>query len=434
MSKALAVVILAAGKGTRMKSSKPKVLHDLVGLPLISHVLSSVKKLKPKDIVVVLSPEQQEVKPLLDGCHVVYQVNPLGTGDAVNAAVKALGQFDGTVLITFGADPLIGSGTLKKITDARNIEDPPDVVVFGFKAPTPNTYGRLLQNAQGELQKIVEAAEAGCINQSIDLYNGGAMAIDGLKLPSFLDCLEASNSKGEYYLTDIIEISNQNGGYVSIVEGDETEALGIDTQRDLAKAENIMQSRLKSQMMSEGVSFVAPETVFLSYDTKIGRDTRVHPHVVFGKGVYIGENCEIKSFSHIEGAKVGNGSIIGPYARLREGADIGNEARIGNFVEVKKSQIGEGSKVNHLSYVGDAEIGVATNIGAGTITCNYDGKNKHKTIIADGTFIGSNSSLVAPLVLGENSYTGAGSVITKDVPKGKLAVARGKQVNLNKKK
>ena len=302
MSKALAVVILAAGKGTRMKSSKPKVLHDLIGLPLISHVLSSVKELKPKDIVVVLSPEQKEVKSVLDGCHVVYQVNPLGTGDAVKAAVEALGQFDGTVLITFGADPLIGSGTLRKITEARSIEDPPDVVVFGFKAPTPNTYGRLLQNSQGELQKIVEAAEAGCINQSIELYNGGAMAIDGHKLPGFLDCLEASNSKGEYYLTDIIEISNQNGGYVSIVEGDKTEALGIDTQQDLAKAENIMQSRLKSQMMSKGVSFVAPETVFLSYDTKIGRDTRVHPHVVFGKGVHIGKNCELKSFTHIEGA------------------------------------------------------------------------------------------------------------------------------------
>ena len=424
MSKALAVVILAAGKGTRMKSSKPKVLHDLAGLPLISHVLSSVKELKPKDIVVVLSPEQKEVKSVLDGCHVVYQVNPLGTGDAVKAAVEALGQFDGTVLITFGADPLIGSGTLRKITDARSIEDPPDVVVFGFKAPTPNTYGRLLQNSQGELQKIVEAAEAGCINQSIELYNGGAMAIDGHKLPGFLDCLEASNSKGEYYLTDIIEISNQNGGYVSIVEGDKTEALGIDTQQDLAKAENIMQSRLKSQMMSEGVSFVAPETVFLSYDTKIGRDTIVHPHVVFGKGVYIGENCEIKSFSHIEGAKVGNGSIIGPYARLREGADIGNEARIGNFVEVKKSQIGEGSKVNHLSYVGDAEIGASTNIGAGTITCNYDGFHKYTTKIGSNTFIGSNVALVAPVEVGDGAIVGAGSTITKAVPEDSIALTR----------
>ena len=297
-------------------------------------------------------------------------------------------------------------------------------MVFGFKAPTPNTYGRLLQNSQGELQKIVEAAEAGCINQSIELYNGGAMAIDGHKLPGFLDCLEASNSKGEYYLTDIIEISNQNGGYVSIVEGDKTEALGIDTQQDLAKAENIMQSRLKSQMMSKGVSFVAPETVFLSYDTKIGRDTRVHPHVVFGKGVYIGENCEIKSFSHIEGAKVGNGSIIGPYARLREGADIGNGARIGNFVEVKKSQIGEGSKINHLSYVGDAEIGASTNIGAGTITCNYDGFHKYTTKIGSNTFIGSNVALVAPVEVGDGAIVGAGSTITKAVPEDSIALTR----------
>ena len=255
------------------------------------------------------------------------------------------------------------------------------------------------------------------------------MAVDGNKLPSFLDYLEASNSKGEYYLTDIIEISNQNGGYVSIVEGDETEALGIDTQQDLAKAENIMQSRLKSQMMSKGVSFVAPETVFLSYDTKIGRDTTVHPHVVFGKGVYIGENCEIKSFSHIEGAKVGNGAIIGPHARLREGADIGNEARIGNFVEVKKSQIGKGSKVSHLSYVGDAEIGASTNIGAGTITCNYDGKDKHQTKIGDNSFVGTNSSLVAPVTIGSNAYVAAGSVITKDVPDNALGVGRAKQDN-----
>ena len=424
MSKALAVIILAAGKGTRMNSSRPKVLHDLAGLPLISHVLSSVRELKPKDIIVVLSPEQQEVKSVLDSCHVVYQAKALGTGDAVKAAVGALGEFDGTVLIAFGADPLIGSGTLKKITNARNIEDPPDVVVFGFKAPTPNTYGRLLQNSQGGLQKIVEATEAEDINQFIELYNGGAMAIDGKKLPIFLDCLEANNSKGEYYLTDIVEISNQDGGYVSVVEGDESEALGIDTQQDLARAENIMQSRLRSQMMSNGVSFLAPETVFLSYDTKIGRDSIVYPHVVFGKGVHIGENCEIKSFSHIEGAKVGNGSIIGPYARLREGTDISNDVRIGNFVEVKKSQIGEGSKVNHLSYVGDAEIGAATNIGAGTITCNYDGVRKYTTKIGSNTFIGSNVALVAPVEVGDSAIVGAGSTITKTVPENAIALTR----------
>ena len=424
MSNALAVVILAAGKGTRMNSSKPKVLHELAGLPLISHVLLSVKALKPKETVVVLSHEQEEVKSVLHGVHIAYQAESLGTGDAVKAAFQKLDHFDGTVLVTYGADPLIGIETLEKMVMARDIKNPPDVVVFGFKTQTPKGYGRLLQNAEGRLQKIVEASESENLEQSIELYNGGAMAIDAKKLPVFLDALEATNSKGEYYLTDIIEIANKNGGYVSIVEGDESEALGVDTQQDLATAENIIQSKLREQMMSGGVNFMAPETVFLSYDTIIGRNSRVYPHVVFGKGVTIGENSEIKSFSHIEGARVGDNSVIGPYARLREGTDLDNEARIGNFVEVKKSKIGRGVKVSHLSYIGDAEIGTGTNIGAGTITCNYDGFNKYATKIGSNSFIGSNVALVAPVEVGDGAIVGAGSTITNAVPKDAIAVTR----------
>ncbi|MBH68906.1 MAG: bifunctional N-acetylglucosamine-1-phosphate uridyltransferase/glucosamine-1-phosphate acetyltransferase [Rhodospirillaceae bacterium] len=426
MSETIAAIVLAAGKGTRMNSKMPKVLHKLAGLPLICHVIGSVEELEPQVLTVVISPEQEEIEPMVGSAHIAYQHHPLGTGDAVRSALKSLNGFAGTVLVAFGADPLITTNSLRQMILAREVDNPPDVVVMGFKTNNPGRYGRLVQNSEGRLERIVEFSDVATIDRHVELYNGGVMAINGKKLAGFIEALRAENTKKEFYLTDIIDISNKRGGYSTVVEVNEIEALGIDTREDLAVAENIMQNRLRKKIMESGVTLIAPETIFFSHDTVIGPDSVIHPHVIFGCGAIVKENVEIKSFSHIEGAEIGEGAAIGPFARLRPGAKIDSKAGIGNFVEIKKANIGAGAKINHLAYVGDADVGRDANIGAGTITCNFDGFSKHTTTIGANAFVGSNSALVAPVQIGNNSIIGAGSTVTRSVPSDALVVARAK--------
>ena len=425
MPHSLTVLVLAAGKGTRMNSQKSKVLHEIAGLPLVCHVIEAIKPLEPNNLVVVIAPEQEELREIVNPASIRIQEKSLGTGDAVKAGLSNLKNLSGTVLVAFGADPMITTSTLRRLISAREIADPPDVVVLGFRTENPDRYGRLVLDADGKLERIVEVSEAHTIDKPVELYNAGVMAVNGAKIIEFLEALSPENGKKEYYLTDIVRIALKKGGYAQVVEGEEEETLGVDSRVDLAKAEAMMQERLRTKMLNNGVTLVSPETTFLSHDTIIGRDTIIHPNVVIGKNVDIGESVEIKSFSHLEGAIVSDEVVIGPYARLRPGTVIEKRAKVGNFVEIKKAKIGEGTKVNHLSYVGDANVGQEVNIGAGTITCNFDGIKKHLTVIGDGAFIGSNTSLIAPVEVGKNAIIGAGSTITMSVDDNAISVVRG---------
>ena len=425
MPHSLTVLVLAAGKGTRMNSQKSKVLHEIAGLPLVCHVIEAIKPLEADNLVVVIAPGQEELGEIVNPASIRIQEKSLGTGDAVKAGLSNLKNLSGTVLVAFGADPMITTSTLRRLISAREIADPPDVVVLGFRTENPDRYGRLVLDADGKLERIVEVSEAHTIDKPVELYNAGVMAVNGAKIIEFLEALSPENGKKEYYLTDIVRIALKKGGYAQVVEGEEEETLGVDSRADLAKAEAMMQERLRTKMLNNGVTLVSPETTFLSHDTIIGRDTIIHPNVVIGKNVDIGESVEIKSFSHLEGAIVSDEVVIGPYARLRPGTEIEKRAKVGNFVEIKKAKIGEGTKVNHLSYVGDANVGQEVNIGAGTITCNFDGIKKHLTVIGDGAFIGSNTSLIAPVEVGKNAIIGAGSTITMSVDDNAISVVRG---------
>ena len=425
MPHSLSVLVLAAGKGTRMNSQKPKVLHEIAGLPLVCHVIEAIKPLEPDNLVVVIAPDQEEIRGVVSPASIRIQEKSLGTGDAVKAGLSNLKNLCGTVLVAFGADPMITTSTLKRLISAREVVDPPDVVVLGFRTENPDRYGRLVLDTHGKLERIVEVSEAHTIDKPVELYNAGVMAVNGAKIIEFLEALSPENGKKEYYLTDIVRIALKKGGYAKVVEGEEEETLGVDSRADLAKAEAMMQVRLRMKMLNNGVTLVSPETTFLSHDTRIGRDTTIHPNVVIGKNVDIGESVEIKSFSHLEGATVSDEVVVGPYARLRPGTEIERGAKVGNFVEIKKAKIGKGTKVNHLSYVGDANVGQEVNIGAGTITCNFDGFKKHLTVIGDGAFIGSNTSLIAPVEVGENAIIGAGSTVTTSVDDNAISVVRG---------
>ncbi len=425
MQQPLSALVLAAGKGTRMNSRKLKVLHEIAGLPLVCHVIEAIKPLQPDHIVVVIPSGHETIGDVVKPAAIKIQQNALGTGDAVKCGLADLKTLSGTVLVAFGADPMITTETLKKMIEAREIENPPDVVVLGFRTENPDRYGRLVLDDDGKLERIVEVSEADTIDKPVELYNAGVMAINGAKISGFLEELSPNNGKKEYYLTDIVGIALAKGGYAVVVEGEESESLGVDSRADLARAEAMMQARLRHRMLSGGVTLVSPETTFFSHDTVIGKDSIIHPNVVIGKNVTIGEAVEIKSFSHLEGAIISDEVVIGPYARLRPESEIEKGAKIGNFVEIKKAKIGEGAKVNHLSYLGDAKVGQNANIGAGTITCNYDGFSKHLTVIGDDVFIGSNTSLVAPVEVGDNSIIGAGSTITKSVDENALTVVRG---------
>ncbi|UPA25851.1 bifunctional UDP-N-acetylglucosamine diphosphorylase/glucosamine-1-phosphate N-acetyltransferase GlmU [Shinella oryzae] len=423
-------VILAAGESTRMKSSKSKVLHPVANRPMIAHVVDALARAGIADIALVLGRDAEKVEAAAKNAAVKstvhIQTERLGTAHAVLAAREAIARGYDDLLVVFGDTPLITEAPL--IAAREGLADGADVVVIGFETADPTGYGRLIVE-NGELLAIREHKDASEAERAITYCNGGLMAINGRKALDLIGRIGNENAKGEYYLTDIVEVARASGGRAIAVAAPEEELTGCNTRAELAVIERLWQQRRRHAMMIEGVSMVAPETVFLSYDTEIGRDATIEPNVVFGPGVTVESGAVIHSFSHLEGAHVGADAEIGPYARLRPGAKLGDGSKVGNFTEIKKAEVGAGAKVNHLSYIGDAFIGAHTNVGAGTITCNYDGINKHITRIGSGAFIGSNTSLVAPVTVGNGAYIASGSVITADVPDDAVAFGRARQEN-----
>ena len=421
-------IVLAAGEGTRMRSSRPKALNLLGGRSLLAHVLATAQAAGCGEIAVVVGPDHAEVaeeaRALAPGAQAFEQRERKGTAHAVLAARQAIAQGADDVLVIFADTPLLRAETLKALRAA--LERGASVAVLGFRPADPTGYGRLLTQG-GELIAIREDKDASAEERKIGLCNGGLMALAGAQALALLDRIDNSNAKGEFYLTDAVALARDMGLKAVAIETTEDEVRGINTKAQLAEAEAALQQRLRAAAMEAGVTLVAPETVFLSADTRLGRDVTVEPNVVFGPGVTVEEGATIKSFSHLEGAHVGKGARVGPFARLRPGTELGTDVHIGNFVEVKAATIETGAKANHLAYIGDATVGAGANIGAGTITCNYDGVAKHRTDIGKGAFIGSNSSLVAPVKVGDGAYVGTGTVVTEDVPADSLAVARAKQ-------
>jgi bifunctional UDP-N-acetylglucosamine pyrophosphorylase/glucosamine-1-phosphate N-acetyltransferase len=423
----LAIIVLAAGRGTRMKSTLPKVLHELAGRSMLGHVLRSCEALHPRRIVVVVGPDMAAVEREAAPHDVAVQPEPRGTGDAVRSALPALGEIAGDVLVVYGDTPLLLPATMVSLIEERR-RSGAAVAVLGMDLAPPNGYGRLILGPDGDLDAIVEAEEATPEQQAVRLCNAGIMAIDGTMLGALLQRLVPSAAKREFYLTDIVAIARGLGRVARAVEAPADELAGVNSRVDQAAAEAIVQTRLRARAMAEGATLTDPASVFLSADTVIGRDVVIGPHVVIGPGVAIEDSVEIRSFCHIEGSLIRSGAVIGPFARLRPGTEIGAHAHVGNFVELKNAVLGPGAKANHLSYLGDAEIGARSNIGAGTITCNYDGFSKFRTVIGTDVFIGSNAALVAPLTIGSGAMIAAGSVVTRDVAADATAIARGEQV------
>ncbi|HVL71929.1 MAG TPA: bifunctional UDP-N-acetylglucosamine diphosphorylase/glucosamine-1-phosphate N-acetyltransferase GlmU [Beijerinckiaceae bacterium] len=422
-------IVLAAGEGTRMKSDRPKVLHAVGGRSLLAHVLAAVAGSGATRAAVVVGPGREDVaaeaRAVLPEAEVFVQAERLGTAHAVLAARPALarGGFDDLV-VAFADTPLVEAATFARLR--APLAQGAAVAVLGFEARDPAGYGRLLTDGD-RLVAIREHRDASEAERAVSFCNAGLMALRGDLALDLLGRVGNRNAKGEYYLTDVVEIANAAGHRVAAVSAPEAEVQGINDRVQLAAAEADLQERLRRRAMEEGATLVAPQTVFLSADTRLGRDVLVEPHVVFGPGVVVEDGAVIHAFSHLEGARVGPGASVGPFARLRPGAVLGAKARVGNYVEVKNAELGAGAKANHLAYLGDATIGEGSNIGAGTITCNYDGFAKHRTTIGKGAFVGTNSSLVAPVTIGEGAYVGSGSVITRNVPADALAVARGRQ-------
>ena len=423
-------LILAAGKGTRMKSERAKVLHRLAGAPLLVHALQTMKTAGLDRLAVVVAPGMEEAGGVARAAdstvEVFLQAEPLGTADAVKTARRALEEFPGQVLILCGDTPLLRAETIGKVR--AELAAGADLVVIGFEAENPTGYGRLLLDDGGRLVAIVEEKEASAEERALTLCNSGIMGFRSSKtLLGLLDRIGNENSKKEFYLTDAVALARADRLEARVVEADAEEVLGVNSRAELAHAEAVMQRRLRDAVMANGAMLVAPETVFLSHDTRVGKDVVIEPHVVIGERVIIEDGATIKSFCYVQDSRIGEGATVGPFARLRPGADLAKDAHVGNFVEIKQSEVGEGAKVNHLTYIGDTTIGPRANIGAGTITCNYDGFAKHRTEIGAGAFIGSNSSLVAPVKIGEGAYTGSGSVISKDVSPDALALSRSPQ-------
>jgi bifunctional UDP-N-acetylglucosamine pyrophosphorylase/glucosamine-1-phosphate N-acetyltransferase len=423
-------IVLAAGEGTRMRSALPKVLHAVAGRSLLAHVLAAVRGAGTEMAAVVVGPGSEavadEARRVLPKAEIFVQSERRGTAHAVLAARAAIAKGADDILVIFGDTPLISAETLKRLRGA--IDHHASVAVLGFRPQNPAGYGRLITNGH-RLVAIREERDASDIERRIDLCNGGLMALRGEAALDILDRIDDKNAKGEFYLTDAVAIADAMALKAVALEAKEEEVLGVDNRTKLADAEDVMQWRLRDAAMEAGVTLVAPETVFLSADTKLGHDVTIEPNVVFGPGVTVEDNAVIHAFSHLEGAHVGKGASVGPFARLRPGAKLGVKSRVGNFVEVKAAELGDGAKANHLAYIGDGTVGAAANIGAGTIFCNYDGKNKHRTEVGKGAFVGSNSALVAPVKIGDGAYVGSGSVITDNVPAGALALGRGRQVN-----
>ena len=425
----IAVIVLAAGQGTRMKSDLPKVLHPIAGAPMLLHAIRSTAALEPARTIVVAGHGAEAVEAALKAhdieADIALQDVQRGTADAAARARPLLEGFDGDAVVIFGDTPFISEDTYARIAEARATSD---VVVLGFEAAEPGGYGRLVTSGEA-LTKIVEAKDASPEELAITLCNSGIVAANAQTLFELIDAVEPNNAQAEYYLTDIIAIAAAKGLTASVVICDESETLGINSRANLATAEGIFQARARAEALENGVTLTAPETVHFAYDTVIGRDVEIGPYTVFGPGVTVETGARIVGFSHVEGAHISGGATVGPYARLRPGAELGAGSRVGNFVEIKAATLGEGAKVNHLTYVGDATIGDRANIGAGTITCNYDGVFKHQTVIGADAFIGSNSALVAPVSVGDGALVGTGTVVTKDVGTGDLALSRGTQTN-----
>jgi bifunctional UDP-N-acetylglucosamine pyrophosphorylase / glucosamine-1-phosphate N-acetyltransferase len=429
-----AAILLAAGEGTRLNSARPKVLHQIAGQPMIRHVIDALRPLDPAETIVVIGRDMDAVARAVAPAPSVVQSPPRGTGDAVRAAAPALAerlQEGGIsdVVVLFGDTPLLRAETIAELLDTRRRAPVAAVAIAGMRPADPAPYGRLVLGDDGALLRIVEAKEASVEERAIGLCNGGIMAIDSCHVFELVDRIGNDNAKREFYLTDIVAIARAQGLSCRVAEFPATELLGVNTRSELAAAEALMQDRLRRRAMEEGATLIAPETVFLSADTRLGRDVVIEPNVVFGPGVRIADNVVIRSFSHLEGADIASGAIVGPFARLRPGAVLEADVHVGNFVEVKATRLGAGVKASHLSYLGDSDIGAGTNIGAGTITCNYDGFNKHRTVIGERAFIGSNTALVAPVTVGDGAYVATGSVVTWDVPADALTIARARQVD-----
>ncbi|MBM1172284.1 bifunctional UDP-N-acetylglucosamine diphosphorylase/glucosamine-1-phosphate N-acetyltransferase GlmU [Microvirga arabica] len=427
-SRSCLAIVLAAGEGTRMKSAKPKVLHQVANRSMLGHVLATLTQAGATSTAVVIGPDRddvaKEVQKVSAQARIFVQTDRLGTAHAVLSAREALAQPTDDVIIAFGDTPLILPDTFIKLR--APLAEGAAVVAMGFEAKDPTGYGRFITSGN-ELLAIREHRDASEAERAITLCNGGLMAIRGdLALP-LLDRVQNKNAKGEYYLTDIVEIARSLGHRTAIAVVSEEEVHGVNDRAQLAAAERMIQNRLRQAAMASGVTLIAPETVFFSHDTRLGQDVVVEPHVVFGPGVVVEEGAIIHSFSHLEGARIASGAGVGPFARLRPGAMIGPKAKVGNFVEIKNTDLGAGAKVSHLTYLGDASVGAEANIGAGTITCNYDGFGKYRTEIGEGAFIGSNSSLVAPIAIGRGAFVGSGSVITDNVPDDALGLGRGRQ-------
>ncbi len=434
----LVSLVLAAGNGTRMKSNLPKVMHQIAGKPMIGHVLSAMAPLSPDRNVVVIAPHmaaetnpksvQAQVETIAPGTLFSVQDKQLGTGHAVRCAREHLAGMLGSTLIVYGDTPLIQTSTLQALLDTRQ-KHKAAIALLAMHPEDPTGYGRLVMGSEPYVDRIVECKDANYEEKKIRWVWGGVMAFETTFLYEALEMLEASPVTGEYYLTALIETANNMGFKVVMEPMSEEEAMGVNNRVQLSDAEAVIQTRLREHFMTQGATLQSPETVYFNADTQLGRDVVIQPNVFFGPGAVIGDNVEIRAFSHIEGTRVENGATIGPFARLRPGSVVGEGAHVGNFVELKKTTLAKGAKANHLSYIGDSIVGEGANIGAGTITCNYDGINKFTTTIGKNAFIGSNSSLVAPVKIGDGAIVGAGSVITQDVPDNALALARGQQVN-----
>ncbi|HEV2596223.1 MAG TPA: bifunctional UDP-N-acetylglucosamine diphosphorylase/glucosamine-1-phosphate N-acetyltransferase GlmU [Sphingomicrobium sp.] len=424
-----AVIILAAGQGTRMRSATHKVLHPIAGRSLLLHLLDRVDALGAERKIVVLGKGREQVEQALVGRNVTIaiQEDQKGTGHAVQQAAEALTGYVGPVIVLYGDTPFVETATLKRMLDRLDGPAGPGVVVLASSPADPLKYGRIILAAGDRISKMVEFKDATEEERAVRLCNSGMMAVRSTDLFRWLEEVSNDNAAGEYYLPDIVKIAAKEGREAVVIEADPYEAAGVNSRAELAQLELEWQRRRRQQMLDEGATLIDPESVWFAYDTKLGRDVTVEPHVVFGPGVAVADGATIHAFSHIEGATIGPQAKVGPFARLRPGTELAADSKVGNFVELKKAKVARGAKINHLSYVGDTSVGERANIGAGTITCNYDGFKKYGTVIGEGAFIGSNTSLVAPVTIGEGAIVGAGSVITRDVEPESLAIERSQQ-------
>lgn len=427
---ALAAIILAAGQGTRMKSDLHKVLHPVAGRPMLDHLLESLTAAGAARQVVVVGARREQVEASVAprGVAIAHQAEQLGTAHAALQAKAALADFDGIAIVCFGDTPFLKPDTIRRLTERLSAADAARVAVLGFTPDDAKAYGRIIADDAGNIAKMVEFKDASDHERSVKLCNSGVTAVRAADLWPLLERVGNDNAAGEYYLPDIVMLAIADGDRAVVVETDPDELIGINSRAELAEAESIWQASRRAQAMADGATLIAPETVWFAHDTVIGRDVVIEPNVIFGPGVTIADNVVIHAFSHLEGATIASGCSVGPFARLRPGAEMQEGAKVGNFVEMKKAVLGPGAKASHLTYLGDATVGANANIGAGTITCNYDGYFKYQTLIGENAFIGSNSSLIAPVRIGRDAIVAAGSAVSRDVADGELRLVRGEQL------